>query len=231
MRRIREIECLYYKIYLSRKNFILLIISLLSIVLVSYFSLNLGFNEEEFSFIKNTYIQEYLESTSNFIMILNCAIIPVISLLELKEESTTINYILIPRVTRETLNFAKLISIIKIAIYYTIMELLIVGIFPLIFYPDFCLKISYLRICLFIILYSCFNVVIINLSIKIIKTFIVGAIPIIIYLILNIIKDNEWGKKFLPILIIDNQNLIFFQPVIVLFIAIIILSLLYLIKK
>ena len=96
MRRIKYISDLYMKIYLNTKNLIILIATLFVLAVVSYYNLSLGFDKAEFVFIKDDYIANYLESTSNFLMILNCVIIPTLFLSELKEEVNTINFILIP---------------------------------------------------------------------------------------------------------------------------------------
>lgn len=207
MRRIKYISDLYMKIYLNTKNLIILIATLFVLAVVSYYNLSLGFDKAEFVFIKDDYIANYLESTSNFLMILNCVIIPTLFLSELKEEVNTINFILIPRVTRVNLNFSKLITSLKIAFYYSLVQVLIIGIIPLIWYPNFIFKVTFLKIGIFIILYSCFNVVLILLMMKILRIFIVDAIPLIIYLALNFVKENIKIRKYFPILVILNQNI------------------------
>ena len=207
MRRIKYISDLYMKIYLNTKNLIILIATLFVLAVVSYYNLSLGFDKAEFVFIKDDYIANYLESTSNFLMILNCVIIPTLFLSELKEEVNTINFILIPRVTRVNLNFSKLITSLKIAVYYSLVQVLIIGIIPLIWYPNFIFKVTFLKIGIFIILYSCFNVVLILLMMKILRIFIVDAIPLIIYLALNFVKENIKIRKYFPILVILNQNI------------------------
>ena len=69
MRRIKYISDLYMKIYLNTKNLIILIATLFVLAVVSYYNLSLGFDKAEFVFIKDDYIANYLESTSNFLMI------------------------------------------------------------------------------------------------------------------------------------------------------------------
>lgn len=136
---------LYENIF-KHKNLIILIATLFVLAVVSYYNLSLGFDKAEFVFIKDDYIANYLESTSNFLMILNCVIIPTLFLSELKEEVNTINFILIPRVTRVNLNFSKLITSLKIAFYYSLVQVLIIGIIPLIWYPNFIFKVTFLKI-------------------------------------------------------------------------------------
>lgn len=231
MRRIKYISDLYMKIYLNTKNLIILIATLFVLAVVSYYNLSLGFDKAEFVFIKDDYIANYLESTSNFLMILNCVIIPTLFLSELKEEVNTINFILIPRVTRVNLNFSKLITSLKIAFYYSLVQVLIIGIIPLIWYPNFIFKVTFLKIGIFIILYSCFNVVLILLMMKILRIFIVDAIPLIIYLALNFVKENIKIKKYFPILVILNQNIENNIPLYILIFLIIFLSIIYISKK
>lgn len=231
MRRIKYISDLYMKIYLNAKNLIILIATLFVLAVVSYYNLSLGFDKAEFVFIKDDYIANYLESTSNFLMILNCVIIPTLFLSELKEEVNTINFILIPRVTRVNLNFSKLITSLKIAFYYSLVQVLIIGIIPLIWYPNFIFKVSFLKIGIFIILYSCFNVVLILLMMKILRIFIVDAIPLIIYLALNFVKENIKIRKYFPILVILNQNIENNIPLYILIFLIIFLSIIYISKK
>lgn len=231
MRRIKYISDLYMKIYLNTKNLIILISTLFVLAVVSYYNLSLGFDKAEFVFIKDDYIANYLESTSNFLMILNCVIIPTLFLSELKEEVNTINFILIPRVTRVNLNFSKLITSLKIAFYYSLVQVLIIGIIPLIWYPNFIFKVTFLKIGIFIILYSCFNVVLILLMMKILRIFIVDAIPLIIYLALNFVKENIKIKKYFPILVILNQNIENNIPLYILIFLIIFLSIIYISKK
>ena len=231
MRRIKYISDLYMKIYLNTKNLIILIATLFVLAVVSYYNLSLGFDKAEFVFIKDDYIANYLESTSNFLMILNCVIIPTLFLSELKEEVNTINFILIPRVTRVNLNFSKLITSLKIAFYYSLVQVLIIGIIPLIWYPNFIFKVTFLKIGIFIILYSCFNVVLILLMMKILRIFIVDAIPLIIYLALNFVKENIKIRKYFPILVILNQNIENNIPLYILIFLIISLSIIYISKK
>lgn len=231
MRRIKYISDLYMKIYLNTKNLIILIAMLFVLAVVSYYNLSLGFDKAEFVFIKDDYIANYLESTSNFLMILNCVIIPTLFLSELKEEVNTINFILIPRVTRVNLNFSKLITSLKIAFYYSLVQVLIIGIIPLIWYPNFIFKVTFLKIGIFIILYSCFNVVLILLMMKILRIFIVDAIPLIIYLALNFVKENIKIRKYFPILVILNQNIENNIPLYILIFLIIFLSIIYISKK
>ena len=231
MRRIKYISDLYMKIYLNTKNLIILIATLFVLAVVSYYNLSLGFDKAEFVFIKDDYIANYLESTSNFLMILNCVIIPTLFLSELKEEVNTINFILIPRVTRVNLNFSKLITSLKIAFYYSLVQVLIIGIIPLIWYPNFIFKVSFLKIGIFIILYSCFNVVLILLMMKIFRIFIIDAIPLIIYLALNFVKENIKIRKYFPILVILNQNIENNIPLYILIFLIIFLSIIYISKK
>lgn len=231
MRRIKYISDLYMKIYLNTKNLIILIATLFVLAVVSYYNLSLGFDKAEFVFIKDDYIANYLESTSNFLMILNCVIIPTLFLSELKEEINTINFILIPRVTRVNLNFSKLITSLKIAFYYSLVQVLIIGIIPLIWYPNFIFKVTFLKIGIFIILYSCFNVVLILLMMKILRIFIVDAIPLIIYLALNFVKENIKIRKYFPILVILNQNIENNIPLYILIFLIIFLSIIYISKK
>lgn len=231
MRRIKYISDLYMKIYLNTKNLIILIATLFVLAVVSYYNLSLGFDKAEFVFIKDDYIANYLESTSNFLMILNCVIIPTLFLSELKEEVNTINFILIPRVTRVNLNFSKLITSLKIAFYYSLVQVLIIGIIPLIWYPNFIFKVTFLKIGIFIILYSCFNVVLILLMMKILRIFIVDAIPLIIYLALNFVKENIKIRKYFPILVILNQNIENNTPLYILIFLIIFLSIIYISKK
>lgn len=231
MRRIKYISDLYMKIYLNTKNLIILIATLFVLAVVSYYNLSLGFDKAEFVFIKDDYIANYLESTSNFLMILNCVIIPTLFLSELKEEVNTINFILIPRVTRVNLNFSKLITSLKIAFYYSMVQVLIIGIIPLIWYPNFIFKVTFLKIGIFIILYSCFNVVLILLMMKILRIFIVDAIPLIIYLALNFVKENIKIRKYFPILVILNQNIENNIPLYILIFLIIFLSIIYISKK
>lgn len=231
MRRIKYISDLYMKIYLNTKNLIILIATLFVLAVVSYYNLSLGFDKAEFVFIKDDYIANYLESTSNFLMILNCVIIPTLFLSELKEEVNTINFILIPRVTRVNLNFSKLITSLKIAFYYSLVQVLIIGIIPLIWYPSFIFKVTFLKIGIFIILYSCFNVVLILLMMKILRIFIVDAIPLIIYLALNFVKENIKIRKYFPILVILYQNIENNTPLYILIFLIIFLSIIYISKK
>lgn len=231
MRRIKYISDLYMKIYLNTKNLIIFIATLFVLAVVSYYNLSLGFDKAEFVFIKDDYIANYLESTSNFLMILNCVIIPTLFLSELKEEVNTINFILIPRVTRVNLNFSKLITSLKIAFYYSLVQVLIIGIIPLIWYPNFIFKVTFLKIGIFIILYSCFNVVLILLMMKILRIFIVDAIPLIIYLALNFVKENIKIRKYFPILVILNQNIENNIPLYILIFLIIFLSIIYISKK
>lgn len=231
MRRIKYISDLYMKIYLNTKNLIILIATLFVLAVVSYYNLSLGFDKAEFVFIKDDYIANYLESTSNFLMILNCVIIPTLFLSELKEEVNTINFILIPRVTRVNLNFSKLITSLKIAFYYSLVQVLIIGIIPLIWYPNFIFKVTFLKIGIFIILYSCFNVVLILLMMKILRIFIVDAIPLIIYLALNFVKENIKIRKYFPILVILNQNIENNTPLYILIFLIIFLSIIYISKN
>lgn len=231
MRRIKYISDLYMKIYLNAKNLIILVATLFVLVVVSYYNLSLGFDKAEFVFIKDDYIANYLESTSNFLMILNCVIIPTLFLSELKEEVNTINFILIPRVTRINLNFSKLITSLKIAFYYSLVQVLIIGIIPSIWYPNFIFKVTFLKIGIFIILYSCFNVVLILLMMKILRIFIVDAIPLIIYLALNFVKENIKIRKYFPILVILNQNIENNTPLCILIFLIIFLSIIYISKK
>lgn len=231
MRRIKYISDLYMKIYLNTKNLIILIATLFVLAVVSYYNLSLGFDKAEFVFINDDYIANYLESTSNFLMILNCVIIPTLFLSELKEEVNTINFILIPRVTRVNLNFSKLITSLKIAFYYSLVQVLIIGIIPLIWYPNFIFKVTFLKIGIFIILYSCFNVVLILLMMKILRIFIVDAIPLIIYLALNFVKENIKIRKYFPILVILNQNIENNIPLYILIFLIIFLSIIYISKK
>lgn len=231
MRRIKYISDLYMKIYLNTKNLITLIATLFVLAVVSYYNLSLGFDKAEFVFIKDDYIANYLESTSNFLMILNCVIIPTLFLSELKEEVNTINFILIPRVTRVNLNFSKLITSLKIAFYYSLVQVLIIGIIPLIWYPNFIFKVTFLKIGIFIILYSCFNVVLILLMMKILRIFIVDAIPLIIYLALNFVKENIKIRKYFPILVILNQNIENNISLYILIFLIIFLSIIYISKK
>lgn len=231
MRRIKYISDLYMKIYLNTKNLIILIATLFVLAVVSYYNLSLGFDKAEFVFIKDDYIANYLESTSNFLMILNCVIIPTLFLSELKEEVNTINFILIPRVTRVNLNFSKLITSLKIAFYYSLVQVLIIGIIPLIWYPNFIFKVTFLKIGIFIILYSCFNVVLILLMMKILRIFIVDAIPLIIYFALNFVKENIKIRKYFPILVILNQNIENNTPLYILIFLIIFLSIIYISKK
>lgn len=231
MRRIKYISDLYMKIYLNTKNLITLIATLFVLAVVSYYNLSLGFDKAEFVFIKDDYIANYLESTSNFLMILNCVIIPTLFLSELKEEVNTINFILIPRVTRVNLNFPKLITSLKIAFYYSLVQVLIIGIIPLIWYPNFIFKVTFLKIGIFIILYSCFNVVLILLMMKILRIFIVDAIPLIIYLALNFVKENIKIRKYFPILVILNQNIENNISLYILIFLIIFLSIIYISKK
>ena len=164
-------------------------------------------------------------------MILNCVIIPTLFLSELKEEVNTINFILIPRVTRVNLNFSKLITSLKIAFYYSLVQVLIIGIIPLIWYPNFIFKVTFLKIGIFIILYSCFNVVLILLMMKILRIFIVDAIPLIIYLALNFVKENIKIRKYFPILVILYQNIENNTPLYILIFLIIFLSIIYISKK
>ncbi len=231
MRRIKYISDLYMKIYLNTKNLIILIATLFVLAVVSYYNLSLGFDKAEFVFIKDDYIANYLESTSNFLMILNCVIIPTLFLSELKEDVNTINFILIPRVTRVNLNFSKLITSLKIAFYYSLVQVLIIGIIPLIWYPNFVFKVTFLKIGIFIILYSCFNVVLILLMMKILRIFIVDAIPLIIYLALNFVKENIKIRKYFPILVILNQNIENNTSLYILIFLIIFLSIIYISKK
>ena len=231
MRRIKYISDLYMKIYLNTKNLITLIATLFVLAVVSYYNLSLGFDKAEFVFIKDDYIANYLESTSNFLMILNCVIIPTLFLSELKEEVNTINFILIPRVTRVNLNFSKLITSLKIAFYYSLVQVLIIGIIPLIWYPNFIFKVTFLKIGIFIILYSCFNVALILLMMKILRIFIVDAIPLIIYLALNFVKENIKIRKYFPILVILNQNIENNISLYILIFLIIFLSIIYISKK
>ena len=231
MRRIKYISDLYMKIYLNTKNLIILIATLFVLAVVSYYNLSLGFDKAEFVFIKDDYIANYLESTSNFLMILNCVIIPTLFLSELKEEVNTINFILIPRVTRVNLNYSKLITSLKIAFYYSLVQVLIIGIIPLIWYPNFIFKVTFLKIGIFIILYSCFNVVLILLMMKILRIFIVDAIPLIIYLALNFVKENIKIRKYFPILVILNQNIENNTQLYIQIFLIIFLSIIYISKK
>lgn len=230
MRRIKELNKLYTKIYLSKKNIILIIFSLVALVSMSYISLNLGFKEEEFYFIKDDYVSSYMESTLNFIMIINCVIIPVIFLPELKDESITLNNILIPRVGKVNLFISKIIVMMKICLIYSLAELLVVGITIMNFYPDYYLSYEYLLTSLFIILYSYFNIILMNISLKILKVFIVGALPILVYLVINFTKEVDEINKFLPYLNINGECLNSYNQIYIILIIDVILTVLYILK-
>lgn len=231
MRVIGQVSNLYLRIYLSLKNFLILIVTIIIIAAVSYYNLGLGFDTSEFMFIKDDYIQNYLESSSSFLMILNCVIIPTLFLSELKEEVNTMNYILIPRVSKLKLNFAKLLTALMITVYYCILEMLIVGIVPLIWYPSFVLELTFLKIVLFIILYSCFNVLLLLVMTKLFRSFVVVSIPLIVYLILSFIKDNIKIRKYFPILVISSQSLEANLPIYITLFLIFFLSIIYISSK
>lgn len=231
MRVIGQVSNLYLRIYLSLKNFLILIVNIIIIAAVSYYNLGLGFDTSEFMFIKDDYIQNYLESSSSFLMILNCVIIPTLFLSELKEEVNTMNYILIPRVSKLKLNFAKLLTALMITVYYCILEMLIVGIVPLIWYPSFVLELTFLKIVLFIILYSCFNVLLLLVMTKLFRSFVVVSIPLIVYLILSFIKDNIKIRKYFPILVISSQSLETNLPIYITLFLIFFLSIIYISSK
>lgn len=231
MRVIGQVSDLYLRIYLSLKNFLILIVTIIIIAAVSYYNLGLGFDTSEFMFIKDDYIQNYLESSSSFLMILNCVIIPTLFLSELKEEVNTMNYILIPRVSKLKLNFAKLLTALMITVYYCILEMLIVGIVPLIWYPSFVLELTFLKIALFIILYSCFNVLLLLVMTKLFRSFVVVSIPLIVYLILSFIKDNIKIRKYFPILVISSQSLETNLPIYISLFLIFFLSMIYISSK
>lgn len=231
MRVIGQVTDLYLRIYLSLKNFLILIVTIIIIAAVSYYNLGLGFDTSEFMFIKDDYIQNYLESSSSFLMILNCVIIPTLFLSELKEEVNTMNYILIPRVSKLKLNFAKLLTALMITVYYCILEMLIVGIVPLIWYPSFVLELTFLKIALFIILYSCFNVLLLLVMTKLFRSFVVVSIPLIVYLILSFIKDNIKIRKYFPILVISSQSLEENLPIYISLFLIFFLSMIYISSK
>lgn len=231
MRVIGQVSNLYLRIYLSLKNFLILIVTIIIIAAVSYYNLGLGFDTSEFMFIKDDYIQNYLESSSSFLMILNCVIIPTLFLSELKEEVNTMNYILIPRVSKLKLNFAKLLTALMITVYYCILEMLIVGIVSLIWYPSFVLELTFLKIVLFIILYSCFNVLLLLVMTKLFRSFVVVSIPLIVYLILSFIKDNIKIRKYFPILVISSQSLEANLPIYITLFLIFFLSIIYISSK
>lgn len=231
MRVIGQVSNLYLRIYLSLKNFLILIVTIIIIAAVSYYNLGLGFDTSEFMFIKDDYIQNYLESSSSFLMILNCVIIPTLFLSELKEEVNTMNYILIPRVSKLKLNFAKLLTALMITVYYCILEMLIVGIVPLIWYPSFVLELTFLKIALFIILYSCLNVLLLLVMTKLFRSFVVVSIPLIVYLILSFIKDNIKIRKYFPILVISSQSLEANLPIYISLFLIFFLSIIYISSK
>lgn len=231
MRVIGQVSDLYLRIYLSLKNFLILIVTIIIIAAVSYYNLGLGFDTSEFMFIKDDYIQNYLESSSSFLMILNCVIIPTLFLSELKEEVNTMNYILIPRVSKLKLNFAKLLTALMITVYYCILEMLIVGIVPLIWYPSFVLELTFLKIALFIILYSCFNVLLLLVMTKLFRSFVVVSIPLIVYLILSFIKDNIKIRRYFPILVISSQSLEANLPINISLFLIFFLSMIYISSK
>lgn len=231
MRRIKELNALYTKIYLNKKNLILIIISLIALIFMSYTSLNLGFKEEEFYFIKEDYVSNYMESTLNFIMIINCVIVPVIFLPELKDESITLNNILIPRVSKSNLFISKILVMFKISLIYSLTQLLIVGITVMIFYPNFYLTYEYLLMSIFIILYSYFNVILMNFSLRLLKVFVVTALPILLYLVVNFTKENDKINKFLPYLNITGEKMNSYNQIYVILILDIILTVLYILKE
>ena len=66
---------------------------------------------------------------------------------------------------------------------------------------------------------------------KILRIFIVDAIPLIIYLALNFVKENIKIRKYFPILVILNQNIENNTPLYILIFLIIFLSIIYISKK
>lgn len=66
---------------------------------------------------------------------------------------------------------------------------------------------------------------------KILRIFIVDAIPLIIYLALNFVKENIKIRKYFPILVILYQNIENNTPLYILIFLIIFLSIIYISKK
>lgn len=66
---------------------------------------------------------------------------------------------------------------------------------------------------------------------KILRIFIVEAIPLIIYLALSFVKENIKIRKYFPILVILNQNIENNTPLYILIFLIIFLSIIYISKK
>ncbi len=196
MRTIGQIKALYIKLYCNRKNLILLAVCLIAICIMAYSSLNLGFMEGEFQFLKEDYTDEYIRSCYNFSLIINSVIIPIMFLVELKEETVSLNSILIPRVKKKRLLLSKIFVMFDISFVLCTIEMIIIGIFPCVFYPCFCLEAKYLFIGLYLFLYTLFSVLFLNVLMKFIKLFIVGGIPVLIYLLSNIIKDSFNSLKY-----------------------------------
>ena len=66
---------------------------------------------------------------------------------------------------------------------------------------------------------------------KILRIFIADAIPLIINLALNFVKENIKIRKYFPILVILNQNIENNIPLYILIFLIIFLSIIYISKK
>lgn len=190
MRSIGQIKTLYNKIYFNKKNLILISICFIAIIVMAYSSLNLGFTESEFLFLKDDYINEYIKSCYSFSLIINSVIVPALFLAELKEETNIVNAILIPRVKKETLLISKITIMFEISFSICAIEIMIIGILPCIAYPNFNLEWNYLLIGLYMILYTVFSVLLLNVLMKFIKLFAIGVFPVIIYLLINIFKDD-----------------------------------------
>lgn len=195
MRSIGQIKSLYSKIYFSKRSLILIFLCILSIVVMAYSSLNLGFTEGEFLFLRDDYINEYIKSSYNFCLIINSVIIPILFLAELKEEVNSVNLILIPRVKRIRIQISKILIMLEISFVICAIEVMIIGIIPCINYPYFNLEIDYLLIGLYLFLYTFLSTLILNTLLKFIKLFVIGAFPILLYLLINIFKDESLFVK------------------------------------
>lgn len=189
MKSILAINNLYLKIFLSNRNRIILVISILLIMFLMVLNLRLGFDESLFILMDSTYMEYYFSNSISQILLINCIMIPLMILPETKFEIRCLNEIIIVAKNETYLKTAKLLTILQLSFFISMIESLFLLVLPVSLYPYVNITYHYLLTIIYIFLFTLFVSVLSFLLVKVTKSFLVCSIPIVCYILIDVIGN------------------------------------------
>lgn len=221
--RVFRIVSLYEHILLNKKNLIFIILGYLSIIVAAYFNLNLGFNKGVFPLIRDDYLRNYTEATIFYQLLINLLLISFIALTEQKDYSIILNQMLSSRNGRIRVYLGKTLCYLKLLVFLSLLNFIILEIEPIFFYPKYEISFKVYLILIYILMLNLIFFFFTFILVSLVKSFLVCVIPVIIFLLLELSKENfdyVLIPKFENIYLTNQENMILLIPVVVILLMI-----------